>query len=311
MATTRLTENNLKEKNHKPLMAIVLLVSLVGASFVLLPSVVFATRCTGNGTVITSDTSLTVGITNCHGDGIIIGASGVVFNCNGHDITGAAGNTAVGIYLHDVNQVTIVNCNVYRFGNDIVLNDSSDDYIVNDNGVSSLGSGFFLTAHSDLNTITGSSATSNEGSGYYINGSSGNIINGNTAVGNQVDGFLLAYATANSFEGNVAARSGQSGFALTLSSTDNTLIGNTARNGPKDGFSVDSTSTGNTLIGNLANANGQFGYIDSSTSGTAAYPYYGTANSYIADGYNHDFTASSPSCGTPSATCKLTQPGFF
>lgn len=285
--------------------------TIVGSSLVLLPSIVFAQQCPSTGIVVTANTSLSKNYYNCHGDGVIIEASGILFNCNGNTVQGSVGNKADGIYAFKVTGVTIENCNLRRFGTGIVLNSSSGNYLINDNAVIDYGNGFAIVNNSNGNTVTGDSAISDGASGYFVSGSSGNNVYGNLARGAVADGFLLSDATGNSLEGNTATRNTLDGYSLTTGSTGNNLVGNTARANGYDGFAADSTSTGNHLIGNEAATNDNFGYSDASTSLNAGYPDYGTGNYYVGDGYNHNFAASSPACAPVSATCKLTQPGYM
>jgi len=84
------------------------------------------------GDTITSDTVLNHDLQSCSGNGIIIGADNITFDCNGHTIAGDNYGNDYGIYLANRNEVTVENCDIQGFQRGIFLNESNYNIILND-----------------------------------------------------------------------------------------------------------------------------------------------------------------------------------
>src|SRR3989344_3143097 len=88
------------------------------------------------GSYLATNISLDAGIINstggniCNGDGIILNASSIVFDCNGYEILGNH-TTGVGAWFNNISDSYIKNCNVSYFRNGIVLNHSSNSVVFN------------------------------------------------------------------------------------------------------------------------------------------------------------------------------------
>ena len=176
---------------------------------------------------------------------IVIGADGIVLNCNGHTISGVStASTASpnsGILLNGRSGVTIENCYV------------TDFYI-----------GFQLASSSGT-TLTSDSATGN-GFGFLLSSSNNNLLSGNTATGNKLDGFQLQSSNNNNLLGDTANGNSGSGFRL-LSSSNNNMQKNTANNNSVYGFALTSSSNNNSVIGNSACGNVAFDAFQSGSTG--------------------------------------------
>jgi parallel beta-helix repeat protein len=126
-------------------------------------------------TVITGNTTLTAD----HVGGIVIGTHGIVLDCNGRRISGAA----AGITLNGKTGVTVKNCVVTNTVNGIVLSSSSGNTF-EANTVEGNAGGFQLTT-SVGNTFKGNTARRNGQFGFRVEGAStGNILRGNTIASN-------------------------------------------------------------------------------------------------------------------------------
>lgn len=187
-----------------------LLFSAIFALSIVLPVVAVSSNTVGCGSTITTSTTLTANIGPCSGDGLIIGASGIVLNCAGHTISGMGSGSGISS-LQEATKVTVENCNVTGF-----------EY------------GFFIAPFSYGNTLTKNTATGNTGYGFYLKRSSLNNLNGNTAYGNG-NGFFLFRSQRNSFNGNTADGNGN-GFFLSYGSIQNTFSGNTANSNSHFGY---------------------------------------------------------------------------
>jgi hypothetical protein len=61
------------------------------------------------GAVLTSDTVLERDLTDCPGDGLVIGAAGITVDLNGHTVDGTRADDSVGIRNERHDRVTIAN----------------------------------------------------------------------------------------------------------------------------------------------------------------------------------------------------------
>ena len=69
------------------------------------------------GDTITTSTTLTNDLLDCVNYGLIVGASDIVLDCAGYNISGDYAGTGYGIYTGNKNNVTIINCTIYGFNN--------------------------------------------------------------------------------------------------------------------------------------------------------------------------------------------------
>lgn len=235
-------------------------VILASSSVLVLSSPHYASAATSCGDTITTSTTLTSDLVGCAGDGIDVGASNIVLNCNGHAISGTS-SSSNGIFLpFDITGVTIENCFINSFGIGIYLEGlqtNSYDKIIG-NTISESGIVGVSIQSSNHNTIKNNVVTQSVGEGFFSQGSSYNYYAGNTA--------------SNTIDGN--------GFLLIGGSTNNKLFDNKASsNMGTDGFVLSSDSIKNVLIRNSADNNQGYGFEDqTSGKGTA-----GTANRYNLD----------------------------
>ena len=224
------------------------------------------------GQTITTDTVLDSDLINCPGNGLIIGASGITLDCNGHTVDGTGGNQ--GIYISNKQNVEIKNCNVRDFDDGIRLySSSSGNTLTNNTANSNNKNGIILSSSSNNNILTDNTADSNVFYGIVLSFSSGNnTITGNTAQNNNYHGIYLSpYSNFNTLTGNIAQNNNYYGIYLVKSSNSNTLTNNTANSNGDYGIYLFSSS-GNTLTSNTANLN-DYGIIIlgfSSTSNTLA-----------------------------------------
>jgi parallel beta-helix repeat protein len=221
--------------------------------------------------------SANIGI--CSGNGLVIGASHITFNCAGYAIIGNGSATGAGINLTGISRVTVENCSVTGFQYGIALSGSSNDTLT-DNTANYNGKGFEVKTN-----------------GIHL--SSSNTFTGNTADNNVKDGFeFYGSSSNNTLTGNTANNDGIFGFSLTAT-YNTTFTGNTADSNYHSGFRLGPLAVDNTLSGNIANNNNQYGYWDYTTgSGTG-----GTANFYTGDECSGNGAGgSSPSgLGTPQS----------
>jgi parallel beta-helix repeat protein len=222
------------------------------------------------GANITSSTTLTEDVGPCLSDAIGISANNVIFNCNGHTVTGSGVETGIQTGP-GVSGVTIENCYVTNFVYGILLGNGGNDQLLNNHAYLNTMWGFFIVSHDSL--IQNNMANNNAQGGFVFEGCNlGSECPGGTSFGYD-----------NQVTNNMALKNGQNagenGFGF-VGAIDYQLTNNKAVNNTGDGFAFfpngNALTNGNTLTNNKAVNNGAFGYFDSSTgSGTA-----GTADTY-------------------------------
>ena len=174
----------------------------------------------GCGTVITTNTTLGGNIGPCSGDGLVIGANGVVLNCAGHSINGTAPNA--GINITGITGVRVENCKVTGFQFGFVLYSASG------------------------NTLSNDTANYNSWYGFVLYSASGNTLSNDTANHNEQYGFYLLYSPSNTLSRNTANSNHYDGFFLEEDATSkNTLTGNTANSNADFGYFDSTTDSGN------------------------------------------------------------------
>ncbi|MCK4367130.1 MAG: right-handed parallel beta-helix repeat-containing protein [Thermoplasmata archaeon] len=187
-------------------------------------------------------------------DGVlIINASDIVLDCNGATLDGMG--MGIGIYNPGFDNVTIRNCIVANYKHGILVEDASDNVIINNTlgsswaGVSAYGGGHHIMTenHATLNT-------------YGIDiASDDNIIENNTADSNQ-NGIWLEFASGNTIVGNIVDANTQVGVSLHDSSSYGTVAENHIEGNAVTGIlawdsSHNNTIYHNSIIDNLEQAN--------------------------------------------------------
>jgi parallel beta-helix repeat protein len=228
------------------------------------------------GQTLTHSVRLANDLTNCPGDGLVIGASGITVDLNGHTIDGVA--------------TQIEDCDVPPFGSAGIQNSGGyDGLTVKDGALQQFFSGFNagsgteamadsrlvnlvardnrfggLTMGSgagDLtndNRIVGNTATGNGcRAGIVVNSGHGNVVSGNRATSNQT-GILICCSHDNAVTGNLSAHNAEDGIEVCCgpSADDNLVAGNEVRDNANNGIIAFFGADHNTIRGNRVSGNG-------------------------------------------------------
>lgn len=219
------------------------------------------------GSVVTHSIVLTADVGPCTGDGIVVGADGIVVDLNGHTVSGAPSVGRVGVLVENRHRVTVRNGRVTRFEAGIALVGGGSHRVEG------------MTATGNVSPL----AQTSFGSGIAARNSSGNAIVGNRATGNSPWGgiTLLGASSHNLIEGNDASHNvgllgGFSseadgiGFQLSggASPTFNVVRGNTTIGNGDDGIGLGFGSNDNLIVGNEVSRNG-FVYHPDAAEGSA------------------------------------------
>jgi parallel beta-helix repeat protein len=176
------------------------------------------------GQVLTTSVVVANNLTDCPGDGLVIGAAGITVDLNGRTIDGVG--LGSGIRNDGFDSVTITNGTVQEFDVGVYLNAGAAL-----NTVSSLTlqlnqeAGIQLSAAGNGNTIQANTIAGNA-TGLVLSDSTGAVIAANTVTGNSGYCLHLLNASGNVLEANLFT--GSSDLAVFLEGANgNTLIGNT------------------------------------------------------------------------------------
>lgn len=244
------------------------------------------------GQTIVANTTLDSDVGPCPGTGIIVGASNITLNLNGHRVFATAGVPGEGAGIHLVGRsgVRIINGTVEFFDAGIAIEGGGSNTVqgmtLNRNegdSTTDFGDGLALNASHD-NVIQGNTVTRNapyDGIGLFGSGGSdrnrimGNVVTDNVGTRTigphgpteEDDGIRLENGSQfNVVSGNTVLRNGLDGIAVFFQSTDNIIQGNDVReNGfhegttrPGDGIRVFTQANrtlvqGNQSFGNASN----------------------------------------------------------
>ena len=174
------------------------------------------------GQVLRTSTTITNSLVGCAGDGLVIGASGITVDLNGHTIQGTG--LGVGVQNNGHDDVTIRNGALLDFDHGVVLNPGTDH-----NSVTGLTlarnewSGIQLNAASSNHVAMNQLSEAGDVGLRLTNGSSDNAVKGNVVGSGAGDSFVVELGShRNWFEGNVVQTS--AGQALRVDASSNTMV---------------------------------------------------------------------------------------
>jgi parallel beta-helix repeat protein len=232
----------------------------VGGLLSVMSSPALATTLTC-GATITRDTTLHADLTNCPGDGLVIGADDITLDLNGHTIAGDAtpgtdpNRPDRGIRLEGHRGVTIKRGAVQDFDANVGLDAASGNHIRALTLLRAAGRGIDAENGSDDNVIEDNTSAHNGRSGFALLESDRNLVRGNTAFDNGGNGVAVRAGTRNQIEHNRFANNLFGDIALFAGASDNRVIDNTASGGSEEGVQIDGDR--NLISGNrMANLTG-------------------------------------------------------
>jgi Right handed beta helix region len=231
------------------------------------PSVTPSNPVVSCGVTLTQSVNLTSDLGPCangsSGD-LAIGANSIVINCQGHNISGAAGDAGIAESA-SYGGATIENCNARNQYGGFWLS-GSDNRLISDHAFDNTGYGFMIYGSGNtlnLDTAVGVAAGANH-AGFLI-GASNNSLTSDTARTNYGGGFLIM-GSSNTLTLDSAILNGQNAsggaFAVrdgfTVSGTSNTLQSDTATGNLGNGFRF--LTANNAFAGDRADYNQMYGY---------------------------------------------------
>ena len=212
------------------------------------------------GDTITHSVTLRHDLTDCPGDGLIIGADHVTLNLAGHTIDGDAviGGDDTGVRLDGRQHVTVRGGTIEEFDHAVHLTGASHNHITHleatRSGDTDIGRAILLDSGSDDNLIDGNDASFNGRSGVAVLDSSRNVITRNRTNHNDVAGMGVFGGADNQVTANVMTDNGENGIFWGSGHTGGRLAANLIARNPEAGILMDSADeaavTLNRLDGN-------------------------------------------------------------
>src|SRR3954447_5773320 len=207
----------------------------------------------GCGSVVTTSTTLQRSLTNCPGDGLVIGADNLTLDLGGHTIDGTAVPATAGIRLAGHHGVTVQRGSLQEFGNGVLLDAAEGNALVRVSVTRSVGRGIQLQNGSDGNRLKFDSSSDNGSSGFGLIGSDTNVITHATGSNNAFSGLQGFGASGNRVLGGTFTAN-KTGIGLEEGSNGNLVTGNVLSGNTEP--AVGSGGDDNSITGNRAEHNG-------------------------------------------------------
>jgi parallel beta-helix repeat protein len=206
------------------------------------------------GDTITADTTLHADLTNCPGDGLVIGADNVKLDLDRHTIEGAGAADSAGIRLAGHHGVTVSRGSLQEFGTGVLLDNADGNTLARVAVTATVARGIQLQNGSDGNRLESDIASATGRSGFGLFDSSRNVITHATASSNPFSGVMLfSGAHDNRISGGTfSGNAGGIGFAE--GADHNIVVGNVITASQEIGVAIDEANdnlvTGNRLAHN-------------------------------------------------------------
>jgi parallel beta-helix repeat protein len=194
------------------------------------------------GDIITANTILHNDLTDCPGDGIVIGADNITLDLNRHTIDGDAVQGADrlddGIHNDGHGGVTIENGTIREFDRAVALDAASHNRLHGLTTTLNSGRAINVDDGSNANHIYGNTASNNGRSGIALLSSDYNLVENNTLSGNVVAGMGGFTVRHSVIRHNVVSDNGDNGIFWGAGSEDNRIEDNTISGSPGFGVAV-------------------------------------------------------------------------
>ncbi len=241
------------------------------------------------GETINTDLTL-AGDLYCPGDtALILGADHITIDCNNYRIYSNNTSNTYGINVSGRNNITIKNCNIEYFDDQIYLKDTNNSILYNNNITSLMQYGLRLV-NSNNNNITSNYVSSNPSHAIFLQGSNNNTLIDNSGISNLDKGIYLISSSENTLINNTGTSAEAVGITLD-SSHNNTLTNNNGTSNLEAGIYL-AYSSNNTLSGNSGTSNSEVGLYLSYSSENNLASNTGISNSY----YGIAFESSTLNC---------------
>ncbi len=222
------------------------------------------------GQMVTASIRLANNLSNCHGDGLVIGASNVTIDLAGHTISGVNTRGSEGIADDGHPGAKIQNGTIQRFFLNGVGLRGAPHSVVSNLTIQGIGAGNVegdasagvLVKNSPstavLNNKVSNNVVSFQSDGVDVLSSPGTAVRNNVLAANSWDGMVVLFSPDSVIAGNALQGNKNQGLELNGSSDRSSVSGNYAANNVVNGLTVGSVSNVR-VEGNFLQSNGENG----------------------------------------------------
>ena len=218
------------------------------------------------GEIIRTNTVLDTNLFNCAGDGLVIKASNIVLDCNGHIISGSQVGT--GINITNRNNVVIKNCEIHNFERGIHIYSGEDNLIQNNQIFDSANYGIYLQVNSHSNKITNNFLSGNYYNNIRVVASNDNEVKTNTLEGSQKSIYIKSNSEGTIIQDNNIYESTINAIALEEQSVKSRVFENTITTSQGDSIYLIDTNTNWIYQNDISNSWEHGIYLKDSTYNT-------------------------------------------
>jgi parallel beta-helix repeat protein len=243
------------------------------------------------GQTVTTSIRLTNDLSDCGGDGLVMGADAITVDLDGHTIDGVG--LGAGIRVSGFDSISVTGGTIREFDDGILVTGAANTLVSGTTLTGNQVSGVALRGASTGGTVretaitaspvgielsgstTGTTLSRNTidqiaGDGIALDTSSANTITDNVVTGSSQSAIGLTSSSDNTITSNTLSANSGSGVSIEMGSDDNLVRSNTVIGSGSDGISV-SASAGNDVVANTVSTSGGCGIsLDSATGSTVS-----------------------------------------
>jgi hypothetical protein len=206
------------------------------------------------GQVVTTSIQLANNLSNCHGNGLIVGANNITINLAGHSITGTNAPGSEGIADDGHGGAKIQNGTIQRFFLNGVGLRGAPNSTVSNMTISGIGAGGteptasagVLVKNSPYTSVVGNKVTNHvaafQSDGVDVLFSGHTTVQGNTLAANNWDGLVVIQSPASRVIANTLESNGNQGMELNAGADRSVVSGNYAARNASNGLVVGAVS---------------------------------------------------------------------
>jgi parallel beta-helix repeat protein len=211
------------------------------------------------GQELTESTLLTNNLSECPGDGLVIGADGIIIDLDGHTIDGTG--LGSGIRNDGYDSVTITNGTVQDFDYGVELLSETERNVLKGLTLErNQLAGIELFDAAEGNEVLANTVKDNGAGIALVSGTRGTLVVDNTMTLNGGAGLLVRDSNANRLERNIVEGGGDLGVGLERASA-NTVVGNTVSANSDGGIQISAGSNANRVEANTVTESGDMGIL--------------------------------------------------
>ncbi len=195
-----------------------------------------------------------------------ITSSDVIFDCDGHSMTGSGDVLSLGLVLDgSITNVTVNDCpSISDYGVGVYVSQTNDSVFSNIGVQGSVSDGLYMGSSSN-NVITNSVMYGNDYMGFEINDSPNTSITGSSTLNNSYYGMIFELSDNSSLTNSTAYGSGYLAGVYVLSSDNVNISNDTSYNNDVEGFLVEKSNY-TTIEADLSYNNPNYGFYIKNSS---------------------------------------------